>query len=87
MPVKDYIDKETFLANLEYELICDLVRVRKEKKYTQKQLAEEANMIRETITKIENQIISPQIKTLIKLLEPLGYTLKIEKIDNIKKEK
>ena len=87
MTVKDYVDKETFLANLEYELICDLVRVRKEKKYTQKQLAEEANMIRETITKIENQIISPQIKTLIKLLEPLGYTLKIEKIDNIKKEK
>lgn len=87
MSVKDYVDKETFLANLEYELICDLVRVRKEKKYTQKQLAEEANMIRETITKIENQIISPQIKTLIKLLEPLGYTLKIEKIDNIKKDK
>lgn len=86
MSVKDFIDKETFLANLEYELICDLVRLRKEKKYTQKQLAEEANMIRETITKIENQIISPQIKTLIKLLEPLGYTLKIEKIDNIKKE-
>lgn len=25
MSVKDYVDKETFLANLEYELICDLV--------------------------------------------------------------
>ncbi len=87
MSAKDYIDKETFLSNLEYELICDLVRLRKEKKYTQKQLAEEADMIRETITKIENQIISPQIKTLIKLLEPLGYTIKIEKIKKEEKFK
>ena len=32
MSIQEFIDKETFLSNLEYELICDLVRLRKEKK-------------------------------------------------------
>ena len=49
-------------------------------------MAEGANVIRETIARIENQITSPQVNTLIKILEPLGYTIKIEKINNNKKE-
>ena len=36
--------------------------------------------VRETIAKIETQVMSPQINTLIKILEPLGYTIKIAKI-------
>ena len=35
--------------------------------------------------RIENCITSPQLKTLIKVLEPLGYTVKVEKINNKKR--
>lgn len=79
-----YENKEKILSNLEYELICDLVRIRKEQHLTQKEVAEKSDLIRETIAKIENKIVSPQINTLIKILEPLGYTLKIEKINKDK---
>lgn len=40
--------------------------------------------IRETIAKIENQIVSPQINTLIKILAPFGYTIGIVKIEEDK---
>lgn len=77
----EFKNKELILSNLEYELICDFIKLRKEKKLTQKRLAEEACIIRETIARIENQMVSPQINTLIKILEPMGYTLKIENIN------
>jgi predicted transcriptional regulator len=81
MNSKEFISKEKLLSDLEYQLISDLIKVRKDSNYTQKQLAEEANIIRESIAKIEKQVVSPQVSTLIKILEPLGYTLKIEKIE------
>lgn len=81
MNSKEFINKEKLLSDLEYQLISDLIKVRKDSNYTQKQLAEEANIIRESIAKIEKQVVSPQVSTLIKILEPLGYTLKIEKIE------
>lgn len=78
--VDDYIKRETLLMELEYELIQEFVKLRKDLHLTQQQMADSAHVIRETIARIETQITSPQISTLIKILEPLGYTLKIEKI-------
>jgi DNA-binding XRE family transcriptional regulator len=43
-------------------------------------MAEECGVVREMIAVIENRKKHPQINTLIKILEPFGYTLKIEKI-------
>ena len=86
MKTKEFIEKEKLLSELEYNLISDFITLRKDNNLTQMQLASQANIIRETIAKIENQIVSPQIKTLIKILEPLGYTLKIVKIDEKTKE-
>lgn len=80
LSVEEFKNREVLLSKLEFELIKDLIEVRKSNNYTQQQLAEDANMVRETIAKIENQLVSPQINTLIKILLPLGYTLKIEKI-------
>ena len=82
--IEEFKEKELFLSNLEYELICDFIKKRKDNNLTQKELAELSNVIRETIAKIENQVVSPQINTLIKILEPMGYTLKIEKINKKK---
>ena len=77
----EYIKREKRLQELEYALIKDFINLRKSNKLTQQNLADQANVLRETVARIENVMTSPQVRTLIKLLEPLGYTLKIEKID------
>ena len=64
----------------EIELIEKLIEIRNNKKYTQRKLAEICNVKQPQIAKIESFKCSPQVDTLIKLLKPLGYTLKIEAI-------
>ncbi len=75
------MEDEIDVANLEYELICDFIKLRNELGLTQKQMAEEAHVVREMIAVIENRTKHPQINTLIKILKPFGYTLSITKID------
>ncbi len=83
------MEKEKLLMDLEYDLICQFIKLRKDKKLSQQKLADLSGVIREKIAKIENGINSPQVNSLIEILEPLGYTLKIvpiggknEKINN-----
>lgn len=66
---------------LEYNLICDFIKLRNELDLTQKQMADEAHVVREMISVIENRTKHPQINTLIKILKPFGYTLSITKIE------
>ena len=77
---KRFIEKEKVLADLEYNLVCDFLKLRKDHNLTQQAFADMSGTVRETIAKIETQVMSPQINTLIKILEPLGYTIKIAKI-------
>ena len=65
---------------LEYNLICDFIKLRNELGMSQRKMAEETGVIREMIAVVENRRKHPQINTLIKLLEPFGYTLSITKI-------
>lgn len=81
---KEYTERENLLMELEYEFVKDFVKLRKDLDLTQQEMADSAGVIRETIARIENQITSPQINTLIKILEPLGYTIKIEKLSKKK---
>ena len=62
------------------ELIGKLIEIRNSKKITQRKLAQICNVKQPEIARIESFKCSPQINTLIKLLIPLGYTLKIESI-------
>ena len=78
---KEYIEKEKILQELEYKFVKNLVNLRHEKGLTQQQVADRSNVIRETIARIENMITSPQVNTLIKILEPIGYTVRIVPID------
>ena len=66
---------------LEYNLICDFIKLRNELGLSQRQMAKECGVIREIIAVIELQKKHPQINTLIKILEPFGYTLSITKIE------
>ncbi len=84
--VKTYEDREEKLQELEYAFVQDFIKLRKDNHLTQEALANQAGVIRLTITRIENLITSPQINTLIKILEPIGYTVRIEPIDKKKKK-
>ncbi len=77
-------EEEIDVMDLEYNLICDFIKLRNEMGLTQKQMAEEAHVVREMIAVIENRKKHPQINTLIKILKPFGYTLSITKIDENK---
>ena len=43
-------------------------------------MADKSGVVREMIATIENRKKHPQINTLLKILKPFGYTLKITKI-------
>lgn len=75
------MEKEKILQELEYKFICDFIRIRKEHNLTQQKLADMSGVIREKIAKIEANLNSPQLNSLIKVLEPIGYTIKIVPID------
>ena len=74
------VNEEKRVMDLEYNLICDFIRLRNDLGLTQKQMGEASNTIREIIAVIETRKKHPQINTLIKILEPFGYTLSITKI-------
>ena len=80
-------NKEDKLKEIEYEFVQDFIKLRKDNHLTQEAMANQSGVIRLTITRIENLITSPQINTLIKILEPIGYTVKIVPIDKKKKNK
>lgn len=74
------IEEDKRIMELEYNLICDFIKLRNELGLTQQKMAETSGVVREMIAVIENQKKHPQINTLIKILEPFGYTLSITKI-------
>jgi len=76
--VDEYINEE----KLNQEFILEFVELRHKLGLTQQEMASKSNVLRDKIAKIEAGIYSPNIKSLFKILGPLGYTIKIEKINN-----
>ena len=74
------VSEEKRIMDLEYNLICDFIKLRSELGLTQKEMGEASNTVREIISVIETRRNHPQINSLIKILEPFGYTLSITKI-------
>ena len=61
--------------------IKEFIRFRKENNLTQDVFAKFSNVSREKIARIENGSHSPSILSLLKILGPIGYTIKIEKVN------
>ena len=78
---KEMLEQDRETMELEYELICDFIKLRHELGLTQQQMADESGVIRELISILETRKKTPQITTLIKLLKPFGYTIGIKKIN------
>ena len=74
------IEEDKRIMELEYNLICDFIKLRNELGLSQQKMADTVGVVREMIAVIENRKKHPQINTLIKILEPFGHTLSITKI-------
>ena len=74
--IDEYINEE----RLNQEFIIEFIKLRHQLGLTQQEMADKANVLRDKIAKIEAGIYPPNIKSLFKILGPLGYTVKIEKI-------
>ena len=76
-------DKERYELEekLNQDFIYEFVALRHNLGLTQMQMSQKSGVLRDKIAKIEADIYSPNIKSLFKILGPLGYTIKIEKIE------
>lgn len=78
MEAKKIIEKEQ-ISNEEFEFISNIIKVRLENKITQNELAQKTGISQPNITRFEKNIHSASLATTIKILDALGYKLKIEK--------
>ena len=62
---------------LEMDLIEATIEARKKSNLTQRELSEKTGIKQPAIARIENRKRSPQTTTLIRMLYPMGYTLKV----------
>ena len=89
MNVKELIEKEKVNdsefakawdeSRTEYKLLSELVKLRKEQKLTQSELAQRTGNKQQVISRIEKRESSPTLKTFCGLLNTLGYDLQIVK--------
>ena len=77
-------EEEEEEIKLEMELIEAIITARKENKISQRDLSQLSGVKQPAIARIESRTTSPQIKTLIKLLRPIGYTIKVVPIEKKK---
>ena len=69
--------EEEYIIELEKELIGTLVDIREKQGLSQAELALKCNVKQPSIARLEKAVHSPQIDSLLRVLVPLGYTLKI----------
>lgn len=81
----DFTPEEIEEMELEKQVIKATIEARNKANLTQQQLSELTGIIQPSIAKIENFARVPQYTTLIKLLYPMGYTIRVVPLD--KKQK
>ena len=60
--------------------IKEFIKFRRENNLTQELFSKYSDVTREKIARIESGMHSPTILSLLKILGPIGYTIKIEKV-------
>lgn len=83
----DDVEKELFTSeeiaasDFRVAMMCQLIEARQKKGYTQRKLEELSGVKQPVIARMEKGITTPRIDTLMKVLFPLGLTLKIEPLE------
>ena len=80
----DYMADETRVTASEREqilfeasLIGKMIEARESRGITQRELARLSGIMQPAIARLESMRTAPQIDTVLRILEPLGYTLEI----------
>lgn len=82
-----YFKKEYDNLEPEYDIINAMIKARKEKGLTQKQLSELTGITQADISRIENGSRNPSLEMIKRLATGMGMRLKLEFIPVSKKEK
>lgn len=85
MKTKEYIENNT-ISEQEFEFITEIVKLRLNKNITQKELANLTGIPQPNIARFEKNTHSASLSTTIKILNSLGYKIKIEKNRKIKRK-
>ena len=72
------VEKEK-ISDEEFNLISEIIKVRLENRITQNKLAKLTGISQPNITRFEKNTHSASLSTTIKILDALGYRLKIVK--------
>ena len=72
------VEKEK-ISDEEFNLISEIIKVRLENRITQNKLAKLTGISQPNITRFEKNTHSASLSTTIKILDALGYILKIVK--------
>lgn len=78
MKIKEYIENN-IISEQEYNLIMEIVKLRTTNNITQKELAAITGIPQPNIARFEKNTHSASLSTLLKILNSLGYELKIIK--------
>lgn len=73
----DLSEEDLEEIELEKQIIRTIIEARKNANLTQQELGKKSGIIQPSIAKIENYERIPQYTTLMRLLRPMGYTLKV----------
>ena len=78
----NYIEASYDAQELNEIFIKEFVRFRKENNLTQELFSKYSGVSRTKIARIENGSHSPSVLSLLEILGPIGYTIKIDKVQN-----
>lgn len=78
--------EEEIEINLEMDIIKATIEARKKLNITQTELSKKTGIKQPAIARFENGTHSPTINTLIKLLIPMGYGIKVVNLKNNKRK-
>ena len=78
----DITQEQEIAIKLEMDIIKATIEARKELNMTQSELSRKTGIKQPAIARFENGTHSPTISTLIKLLVPMGYGIKVVSLKN-----
>ena len=74
--VADDIEEKEILASI----IAAIIKQRTRLGYSQRDLAKICGIPQSSVARIESNVVTPNVETLIKLMKPLGLTLSVSAI-------
>ena len=73
----DYVNNEKNLLDLEYDFIEKIIKNKKRKGISQRELCKMINMKQPYLVKIEKREISPSLNTILKIINALNLSLNV----------